>query len=162
MQATYIQNVTDGLWYPWQCIGTGQDVTLACVGAGVPTPPPYIPTASEPLVSLAAYLVGTRQTALQGITQEEWAWFAVGISDLVEMYCNYSWRINAVAVPARLQQIVARMIKADIDQAQKSERFKSENMTNYSYTMQDVINPNDIVSQYKNALAPFRVLFVGM
>ena len=161
---TYVFNPSDGLYHPVIVTGSGDDMSLAVSqDGGVLTPPAYIAVEGESLITLETYLIANKLTALTGMTQEEWGFFAVGISDLVELYCSYSWRTLAVAVPVGLQKVVARMIKTDIEQATKQAlNFKSESITNYSYTLQDGANSNDVLSNFKNSLAPFRVCFVGM
>jgi len=159
---TYIFNPSDGLYHPVIVTGTGDNLNLdISPDGGLLNPPPYIAVVGESLISTETYLIATRQTDL-GMTEAEFNFFAVGVSDLVESYCGYSWRISATPVPVGLQKVVAEMIKASIDNAGQSNLCKSESMTGLTYTLADGVQHTDILSGYKSALSPFRQLHIWM
>jgi len=161
-QATYVYRPSTGLYYPVTVQELEGELTLDVAQAGgIAAPPPYIADPGESLISVETYLIANRLTTLD-MTTAQFNFFACGISDLVESYCNYSWRISEVAVPTGLQKVVANMIKVDIENSGKSQIYQSESMTGYSYSLAANILPNSILSQFAVALAPYRVLNIWM
>ena len=172
---TYLQNKDDGLWYPVVLTGTGADMALAWGDVGVATPPPYVPTEGEPLVSQAQY---EAVTSLAVADVAQWRWIALMVSDSVESYLCRSYRVAQVPpltlecdtvvaavtpVPMGLVAVVCLCIRdaLKLAQGQTNAGMKSETLRGYSYTLADTVAATDTVSAYAQALRPWRRLFLG-
>lgn len=183
----YLQNTTDGLYYPVTLVDTGDEMTInwATTG-GVATPPAYTPEEGEPLINVTDYLAIFGLSELD-VPLAQWTWAALYVSDAVEAYCYTSWR-TAVADPLLLEtdddyevttvtppppglRVVIAQIVRDVlgglgarsaNGQLRSAGVKSESLRNYSYTLMDSVQGDNAIDMHKAKLLPYRQLFVGV
>lgn len=182
----YLQNTTDGLYYPVSLVDTGDSMTLVWdTEGGLPSAPPYVPTTGEPLISESEYRTIFNLSALD-VPLSQWTYIALNASDAVEAYCGTSWRIpledplrledhedygtqELSTPPTGLQVVVAQIIRATLGSIGVSSAggtvttpgLKSESLRNYSYTMADEVDLTAALNTYEASLRPYRQLYVG-
>jgi len=156
-ETKYIYNPQTQLWYPLIATGTGDDMTLGIdSNGGVLTPPAYVATTGEPLITTDIYLWSNGLTALD-IDEGKWRWFALQASNLVENYCSYSWRVAGVGIEPELAKVVANLTRDLIanSTSKPASNLQSESISNYSYSVRSDTDPNDLFAPYKWLLNSF-------
>lgn len=159
----YVQNITDGLWYPITAVTVGAGVTLDVADTGgLATPPAYIPDDTDPLIDVASYM------AIMGISdvanEAQWTFAALAVSDYVERWCHYSWRMESAAVPYGLQLIIARAISTLLGRLSPNttEGVVSESFSSYSYSLAQGVSTSEALSPFYADLKMYRRVFLGM
>jgi len=182
----YLQNTTDGLWYPVSLVDSGTSMTLVWgTEGGLPTQPAYAPAEGEPLISIEDYLAVFSLSALD-VAAAQWTYAALNASDAVEAYCATSWRVAVAdpllletddaygtavltAPPAGLKMVVAQIVRATLGSLGRSsaggqvftQGLKSESLRNYSYSLADGISLTAALNLHADSLKPYRQLYVG-
>jgi len=154
----YLYKPATGLWYP---VNLDNDGTLQIdMDGGTLTPPPYVASVGECLISTDIYLAYTQTTTLP-CTEPMFNLFGVVVSDQIESYCRKSWRISAEAVPVSVQMVTAFVIRdLVVNKLTSTGLYKSYSGGDYSWSLADGITAGDILAPYKSLLAPYRELSV--
>lgn len=158
----YAFNPQTSLWYEITAVSTGTGVTLNVSDVGVSNPPPYVPSSGEPLITQAQYMAIMGLTSIEDTSKYLYA--SLAISDIVERRCHYSWRTNAVEVPAGLQVMVARATALLMSQMNTGANpgLASESFTSYSYSTDANVSAGACVSPFYDDLKCYTRPFLGM
>lgn len=160
-QLSYIFRPATGLWYPINIVDVeGELTTTVDETGGTLTPPTYIATTGTPLIDVDHFLCFTGLSTLP-VNQGTWTAYATSVSDAVENYCHKSWRIAAVDVP--LQVMMATSLATRDLLSNKSGTvgmYKSYSGGDYSWTLQDGIQPGDFLAPYRAMLYQYKELCI--
>lgn len=159
-QTPYVKDPITGKYHELTTVIIDGVATLYINDVGVTTPPPYIPTATEPLITQSDY------KAIMGIStisdESKWTFAALAVSDMVERRCFYSWRNAEKVVPYGLQVIVARatanLMNVMIESHDAS--IQSESFSSYSYSLTQ--NSASILSAFIDDLRCYIRPFLGI
>jgi len=158
---THIFNPQTQLWYPVTVtILDGVATTQVDDEGGTLAPPAYVPDTGTPLISTDHYLCFTGLTALP-VGVATWTAFASTVSDDVEDYCHRSWRIREEQVPLKVMMATALATRDLLSNKNGTTgMYKSYSGGDYSWTLQDGIEPGDFLAPYKSLLQASRELTV--
>jgi len=160
-QLTHIYNPETQLWYPVTVtIIDGEATTTVDENGGILTPPPYIADAGTPLISTDHFLCFTGLSSLP-VGNATWTAFASTVSDAIENYCRKSWRVLGEEVPLQVM-LACSLATRDLLGSKNGSTgmYKSYSGGDYSWTLQDGIEPGNFLAPYKAMLNAYRELTV--
>lgn len=159
--STYVFNYDTQLYYETTAVVDNEgNTTLQVAQSGVPVPPSYSPIAGQPLCDPAYYMV------LYGLTEMDYTQFlynSLAVSDQIERYCRTYWRSTSTTIPDGIQYICAQATHDQLDLIAGTVNpiYKSMAVRNYSYTLNDQLQPGSIITCYRSALDPYKTYSFG-
>jgi hypothetical protein len=120
-----------------------------------------MPPIGGALITIEQYMVIFDLASVSDYNQ--WLYASYGVSDLIERFCNFSWRDTGTSVPYGLVNITAMMIRDQISyfKNELNASKKSESIKNYSYTLGDSVAIGSPLNQYQQSLYPYKVFGFG-